>query len=60
MRITCMDTSIIITIDPFTNRVDVDLKGSEVELAAVMAIAIHKNECLRDIISNALKIECSL
>jgi len=55
-----MDTSIIITIDPFTNRVDVDLKGSEVELAAVMAIAIHKNECLRDIISNALKIECSL
>ena len=54
------NTSIIITIDPITNRVDVDLKGTEVELVSVLAVAIHKNECLRDIISNAFKVECLL
>ena len=52
---------LIIAINPLTDRVNVDFNGADAEfIAAALALAIRQNERLRDIISTALKIECSL
>ena len=50
-----------IAINPITDRVNVDFNAADAEfIAAALALAIRQNERLRDIISTALKIECSL
>lgn len=52
---------LIIAINPLIDRVNVDFNGTDAEfLAAALALAIHQDERLRDIIFTALKIECSL